>query len=201
MKFLFFLSFLFSANLFAQSHELINSTRSYSLFVSSGIELSTGRHLTLLPGETTQDAKKGDKWQTSSMRSEAGIEIIKFIKFSASHVLERSKMQNDSLASSFGSKLILGSSASFSSPAGNLYGMVGAIMSTTDYSRLYENATYYGKGITYGFGIEYFIHPRVSIKSYVRTENEKRTKVRGNSDKENVNIKNDIFGLSSSIWL
>lgn len=195
--------FMFSSVAYSQSHQLINQTRSSfpSLFVSSGMEFSSGRYNLIEPGSNEADLPKGDKVSGVGFKSEIGSEFMKFLKFSAMFNYERSKMQEDSYRRFDSSKLHLNASASFSSPIGNITGAATAFVSDSEMTRLMEYGHYYGKGHSFSLGFEYFLTPRISFNCYLRSEKEKRTKTRGNSTNDNLLIKNDIFGIGSSIWL
>lgn len=183
----------------AESHSYINYMRSSSeskVFVQQSVD---GEYGTYKLQGTGIDAD--EFWKGYGIGTQFGIELMKFIQFTASHTFVTMRYKEDSLESLSGSRLNAGVRFSFLSPVGNLEAGGGAQGSRLDYQKQLENGSFYGSGIYYSLGVNYYLSSRISITAEGKMTQEHLDRSSGSSAVRSIDTKATAMGLGFRIWL
>ena len=206
----------FSTSMLAQSHNYIGIMRSgadASVFVSQSVEGMYGRFS--LHGDNVEnngaDAVAGAIvsnsgassafWQGYNVRTALGIELLKFIQFSIAHSSVTVRSRSSGFENLRGSSLNGEVKLVFQSPIGNLESGAGAIGSRYDFQRKLEDASFYGSGLYYLLGWNYFISYQVSLFATAKISNEHLERNSGSSSIGTIDTNMNSLGLGFNIWL
>ena len=163
------------AQALAYTHNYINSNRSSldnHVFVTQGVDgefgsfTGTGDKETVKVDEEGQPAKDypaRQLWKGYGIRTGLGVEVFKFLQFGVTHTFVNLRAQENALERLSGSRVSADGTLSFESPLGNLNLGGGFLASRLDYQKKLENAGFYGSGMFYSFGWNYFMTSQVSV--------------------------------------
>lgn len=201
-----------SPTAFAQqaSHNLVNSYRSSSIthiFVSQSVEGEYGEFelassrgsMALTSGTTT--SKQSGKWKGYNVTQTFGLELLKFVQFDASHSMMNMRSVNSSLEHLGGSRFTVGSRLVFLAPIANLEIGGGVIGSRYDYQYNLSTTDFYGSGVYYSLGTNYFLSERVSLFGQVKSIDEHAVRSGGSTETSSLTEKTTNVGAGFSLWL
>lgn len=192
----------------AQGHSYINYTRSstYShVFVQQSVE---GEY-----GKVVSTGSKADEsgamvsttsnqfWKGYGIGTSVGIELMKFVQFTAGHTFVNLRYRDDALERLSGSRLNAGMRLSFLAPVGNLEVGAGLLGSRLDYQKQLENASFYGSGYYTSLGINYYMNSRVSVYFEAKMNQENLVRSSGSSVTTNMQSGTTLMGAGFRIWL
>jgi len=200
------------AGSYVNSHNYVNTTRSgvvSHVFVSQSIDGEGGK-MTLSgyrPAKsdfalaTASSEDKVESWQGFGISSRVGIELMKFVQFSAGHTFVKLRSQSDSNNNLDGSRLSGAINLVFQAPLVNLEVGGGVLASNLEMQRQLERSNLMGSGMFYSLGVNYFITSQISSFFHVKTINENLS-LSGGADVVK-GMKNDATGIGAgfSIWL
>lgn len=196
----------------SESHNLINTTRSSwnnHIFVSQSVE---GEYGTMREeGESTSASTAGSvstssgasegKWQGYNTTSTLGLEVFKFIQFNVSHSSVNMRSTKTSLEHLTGSRFSGGARLVFLAPVANLEAGGGVIGTRYDYQKNLDTAGYYGSGVYYSLGMNYFISERVSFFGVGKIISEHSVKSGGDAQASTLTANTTSLGIGFSLWL
>ena len=194
------------ANAQSVSHQYVNTERSSSVthvFVSQSIEgeygdfelKSSAASLNNSNGTTTS------KWQGYNLTQTFGLEIFKFVQFSASHSMMNMRSQSSSLQHLGGSRFSGGARLVFLAPVANLEAGAGIIGSRYDYQNQLTTSNFYGSGAYYSLGFNYFMSERVSLFGQGKMIDEHSMRNGGDSETTSISAKTTNLGMGFTLWL
>lgn len=193
MKSLLFVVTLFSGVANAQSHGYINYTRSdvtSHIFVEQGVDGEYGRY---------DDGEDRKTWKGYGVNTALGIETLKFVQFLVGHTLVNVK-GTDKLESLEGSRLFGGGRLVFLSPVGNLELGSGFQGSRLDYQKGLETGAFYGSGVYWSLGVNYYMSSHISL--YLEGIQTREQLVRTSGDgNDSFKVDSNIIGAGFRIWL
>lgn len=176
---------------YTESHEYINSMRD-------------GNHLYIeqsLNGEYGQYDNGDDKafWKGYGLGTAIGLETFKFIQFQVGHTLVNLK-NKDALETLQGSRVYGGGRLSFLSPIGNLELGAGVQGSHLDYQKDLDTGSFYGSGVYWSLGVDYFMSQHISI--YYEAKQTREHLVRGSGvGRQGMDANSMLMGLGFRVWL
>ncbi len=194
----------------AETHAFIQSMRSGSvthLLISQSVDGEFGKFDTLADSYTSPEGityapyQESRYWQGFNFRTSFGIELMKFIQFSAGHTFVNLRQKSNALENLRGSRLHGEFGLVFSSPIGNLEAGLGLIGSKLDYQKQLESATFYGNGTYYSLGVNYFLSSRVSVFGQIKIQEEHLVKNGGVSSVKSIDSNTSGAGLGFRIWM
>ena len=179
-----------------------------------GYDYSTGhtRYSTLIyfsqsvSGEYSQNKENVNgetatyPWKGYGVKSTVGLEVSRFIDFSLTHNLLT--MHNDAnyWEALNGSRVSGELVFVFASPVGNLRLGGGVSGSHYVYQNVPQDAEFYGSGLYYTLGVNYFVTPRFSLFTDFQQYREKLTKTGGYSDVGRIDSKTNAGEAGFSLW-
>lgn len=185
---------------FGYSHQLIDSMRSGTVshvFVTQGVEGEYGKYtLSLKNGKEDESV-----WKGYGIRNAVGLELMKFVQFSANHTFINMRSSEREGQRLFGSRLGGDVKLVFSAPIGNLEMGMGALASKLDFQRELAFASVYGSGIYYSLGVNYFLSSRVSFFTTAKMIEETLVRDGGSEEVKRIQTKTSNVGLGFNIWL
>ncbi|MCX6118123.1 MAG: hypothetical protein NT027_11320 [Proteobacteria bacterium] len=197
-------------NTFAQnvSHNYINTTRtSYKskIFVSQAIEGEYGSMKSNQSSDSNSlvasTSSSQAKWQGYNLTSTLGLEVMKFIQFNVAHSSINLRSTSSSLEKLDGSRLTGGVRLSFLAPVANLELGGGVIGTRYDYQKDLETSDFYGSGVYYSIGMNYFTSDQVSVFGIAKIIDEHSIKSGGSSSTNSLSMKSTNLGVGVSLWL
>ena len=196
---------------FAYSHAYYMQNRSSienHVFVSQSVEGMYGKFSLASPADNLSAINAGGEtqsqqqfWQGYTIRTSVGIEVLKFIQFSLSHGFVTLRSKDHSFENLRGSQLAGEAKLIFSSPLGNLEAGGGVVGSRYDYQRKLEDASFYGSGLYYTLGWNYFMTSQVSVSGNAKITNEHLNRNGGSTSIDNMDTDLTSLGLGFTIWL
>ncbi len=192
----------------AQGHAYLNYMRSGTeshIFVQQTIEGEYGQYKT---EGSAKDAAGNDVgvsgkqfWKGYGFGTTIGLELMKFVEFTAGHTFVNMRYKEDALESLAGSRLHAGVRFAFLSPVGNLEVGGGFQGSRLDYQKQLDNASFYGSGYYYGIGVNYFLSQRVSVVFDAKMTREHLDRSGGSSVVRSIDTDATLMGAGFRIWL
>lgn len=192
----------------AQGHSYINYMRSSTtshVFVQQSVEgeygkiVSTGTETDESGANVTSTSNQF--WKGYGIGTSVGIELMKFIQFTAGHTFVNLRYRDDALERLSGSRLNAGIRLSFLAPVGNLEAGAGLLGSRLDYQKQLENASFYGSGYYTSLGLNYYMNSRVSLYFEAKMNQENLVRSSGSSVTTNMQSGTTLMGLGFRIWL
>lgn len=200
---------VFTSPILASSHTYINLYRSSAkkhVFVAQTLEAEygnyglTGKIIPMRDGNLKAGTLT-DSWKGIGFKTSIGIEIMKFIQFSAGHTLINNTNQNDTNESLDGSRLHAETTLSFLSPLGNLELGLGATASRMEYKNVLESSDFIGTGLYYTVGSNYFITDRFSIFGQAKALKESMSRSGGSAMVDTISTDLTSLGFGFRIWM
>lgn len=208
-RMLFSLSALvLSSTAMAQSHGYINSMRSSTtshVFVQQSVDGEYGRY-SVLGSTKNDDGTKtpfvdSQTWKGYGIGTTFGLEMMKFVQFIAGHTFVNMRYRDDSLQSLNGSRIHAGMRLAFQAPVANLELGGGLQGSRLDYQKQLENASFYGSGMYYSIGANYFMSNAISVYFEAKQTKEHLVRTGGSSVAEQIDTATTQMGAGFRIWL
>lgn len=189
------------------THNYVNTTRSSAIahiFVSQSVEgeygefeMSGGKN-TLGIAATTPSTRK---WRGYNLSQTLGVEIMKFIQFNVSHSMLNMRSSTSSLERLGGSRFSGGAKLVFLAPLANLEAGGGVIGTRYDYQHYLRTSDFYGSGIYYSLGFNYFMSERVSFFGQAKSIDEHSVRTGGDADTKSINSRTTNIGTGFTLWL
>lgn len=192
----------------AQSHAYYNYTRSSTeskVFFQQAVDGEYGQH-TVSGNTTNEDGSKTpyestQYWKGYGINTSLGLELMKFIQFTAGHTFVNLRHKDDALESLNGSRVNAGIRAVFLAPVANLELGTGLLGSRLDYQKQLENASFYGSGLYYSLGLNYFMSSRISVYYEAKMDKEHLVRNGGSTGVDAMDTEMTLMGLGIRIWL
>ena len=197
----------------AESHAYIGMMRSGNethVFISQSVEGMYGR-FRLTEDSTTEQGvaaalesgsyQYSEFWQGYNIRTAVGLELMKFIQFSIAHEGVTLRSRSSSFENLRGSSLNGEGKLVFQSPIGNLEAGAGIIGSRFDFQRKLEDASFYGSGLYYLLGWNYFLTYQVSVFGVAKVTTEHFERNSGSTSISGVDADMTSLGFGFDIWL
>ena len=190
------------------THNYVNTTRSSAIshvFVSQSIEGEYGEFELSNSGSAINlSAATGPritKWQGYNISQTIGIELMKFIQFNASHSMMNMRSSSSSLERLGGSRFAAGAKLVFLAPVANLEAGGGVVGTRYDYQHNLSTSDFYGSGVYYSLGFNYFLSERVSLFGQVKSIDERSMRTGGDSETRTIISRTTNIGTGFSLWL
>jgi hypothetical protein len=212
-----FLGLATSHQAFAQAvatgnHNFVNTMRSGNvshMFVSQTLDGEFGKFSGVSSTGKSADAVSGvgslgpssDSWRGFGIGTNFGLEVMKFIQFTGGHTFVSLRRNDDGLQTLSGSRLNAGARFVFMAPLANLELGGGVLASRMDFVQRLERADYYGSGMYYSIGMNYFLTSQVSVFGTVKTISEHLMKGSGSTSFDTIRNDTTTIGTGFSIWL
>jgi|GEM_PF-841973 len=213
-----FLGLATSHQAFAQAiatgnHNFVNTMRSANVshvFVSQTIDGEFGKFSGVNTSRKSADAgvaglgnlgPSSDSWRGFGIGTNFGLEVMKFVQFTGGHTFVSLRRNDDGLQTLSGSRLNAGARFVFMAPLANLELGGGVLASRMDFVQRLDRADYYGSGMYYSIGMNYFLSSQVSVFGTVKTVSEHLIKGSGNTSYDTINNDSTTIGTGFSIWL
>ncbi len=203
------MALVFSSAAFGQSHDYINTMRSGTqshVFVQQSVDGEYAKYSVLgsMPDPVTGDKTSYSAkqfWKGYGIGTTVGLEIMKFVQFVAGHTFVNMRYKEDALESLNGSRLHAGLRLVFQAPIANLELGSGLQGSRLDYQKQLENASFYGSGLYYSLGLNYFTSNAISFYFEAKMSHEHLVRNGGSSVAQSIDTEATQMGLGFRIWL
>ncbi len=189
-----------TSSAFGYSHTYISKYRSSSVthfYVSQGLEGEYGKYNLTGPNKLNEN----ENWQGYGLVNSVGMEVMSFIHFGLSHNFLDMKAKSDELSTLDGSRFSGDVRLVFQSPVANLQIGGGVLASSMDYQRGIELSEFYGSGVYYNLGMNYYISSKVSIFGVAKQNDENLVRSSGNNGVEQIKAKTTSMGLGFKVWM
>lgn len=197
-----------SSTAMAQSHAYITQMRSSTtshVFVQQSVDGEYGRYSVMGSIKDEDGTKKSftdsQTWKGYGIGTTFGLEMMKFVQFIAGHTFINMRYRDDALQSLNGSRLHAGMRLVFQAPVANLELGSGLQGSRLDYQKQLDNASFYGSGMYYSIGANYFMSNAVSVYFEAKQSKEHLVRTGGSSAAEQIDTSTTQMGLGFRIWL
>jgi len=204
----------FAGEALAQNHSYIATMRSANksyFFVSQSIDGEVGHNtmngqrssVDALTGAVNPDARGswGQTWQGFGIGTHVGLELLKFVQFTAGHTFVNLRNKDDGMENMDGSRLNAGARLVFSAPVGNLEVGGGILASRMDYQNRMDSASLYGSGYYYTLGMNHFFSSQVSFFGNVKMNTENLVRGGGSDSISSMQTSSTLIGCGFSVWL
>lgn len=188
-----------TTSLFAGAHSRVNMERSSitnHAFVTQAVEGEYGRFK--VNGDNVDETQT---WKGYGIRTGVGMEIMKFVQFSAGHTFLNMREKGNGLENLRGSRFYGETKAIFYSPVGNLEGAMGVTGLRMDYQKILDTAEFYGSGYYYSIGLNYFVTSTLSFFGNARMAQENMVKNSGNAVNDQLKTDTTSVGGGFTLWL
>ena len=192
--------FLGASSAFGYSHTYISKYRSSSVthfYVSQGLEGEFGQYN--LNGSGFDNTK--EKWQGYGLVNSVGMEVLSFIHFGLTHNFLDMTAKSEDISTLDGSRFSGDVRFVFQSPVANLQVGGGVLASSMDLQRDGELSEYYGSGVYYNLGLNYYLNSKVSVFGVAKQNDENYVKSSGASAIDQIKAKTTSMGLGFKVWL
>lgn len=194
------------------NHNYVNTMRSGAVshfYVSQSLDGEYGKFsATSKPGSSADAmasvggiAPASDSWRGFGIGTAFGLEILKFVQFTGGHTFVSLRRNDDGLQTLSGSRLHAGAKFVFTAPLANLELGGGLLGSRMDLVQRLQRGDYYGSGMFYSLGMNYFLSSQVSIFGSVKTLQERLVQTGGDSTYDTIRNNSTTIGTGFSIWL
>lgn len=192
----------------AQGHSYVNYMRSSTtshVFIQQSVEGEYGKVISNGTKTDEQGNSVGTTqsqfWKGYGIGTAIGLEIMKFVQFTAGHTFTNTRFRDDALERLSGSRLHAGLRLSFLAPVGNLEAGAGLLGSRLDYQKQLENASFYGSGMYYSLGMNYYMNSQVSVYFEAKMNQEHLVRSSGSSSVGSMDSSTTLMGAGFRIWL
>lgn len=197
----------------AYNHNYVNTMRSGNvshLFVSQSVDGEFGKFsATTKQGANSADAMasvgslgpSSDSWRGFGIGTAFGLEVLKFVQFTSGHTFVSLRRNDDGLQTLSGSRLHAGAKFVFTAPLANLELGGGMLGSRMDFVQRLQRGDYYGSGLYYSLGLNYFLSSQVSVFGTLKTLQERLVQTGGDSTYDTIRNSSTTVGAGFSIWL
>jgi hypothetical protein len=189
------------------SHDYLNTYRSSSLthvFVSQSIEGEYGDFTITNSRRSTLAASTGSitsKWQGYNLTQTFGLEVLKFVQFNVAHSMMNMRSSSSGLERLGGSRFSGGMRLVFLAPVANLEAGGGFIGSRYDYQHDLTASDFYGSGVYYSLGFNYFMSDKVSLFGQAKMIDEHAVRNGGSADEKTISAKTTNLGFGFTLWI
>ena len=187
------------------SHNYVNTYRSSSIthiFVSQSIEGEYGDfELNKSGSGLTASVPSSEKWRGYNLTQTFGLEILKFVQFTAAHSMINLRASSSGLERLGGSRFSAGARLVFLAPVANLEAGGGVIGTRYDYQRDMTTSDFYGSGVYYTLGFNYFISEKVSIFGQAKSIDELSMRTGGDPNAKSIRLRSTNLGTGFTLWL
>lgn len=200
---------IFTGPAFGQSHDYINMTRSGMIshvFFTTGLEGEVGEFYLTKQQPGTTEGEKGaqvtekSRWKGYGVENTVGLEVLKFVRFSVSHVLSSLRKQDESTENFVGSRFSANTMFVFLAPIGNLEFGGGVFAGVGDFQDGTSRTNLFGTGHHFRTGLNYFLSPDISLSTSVKAITERKSRNDGSHNLELAEIKSHCISLGISVW-
>lgn len=187
------------------SHNYVNTYRSGSIshfFVSQAIEGEYGDvELSTSGTGLTAAGSRTEKWRGYNLTQTFGIELLKFVQLNVGHSMINMRSSGSALERLGGSRFSAGARFVFLAPVANLEAGGGVLGTRYDYQRDLTTSDFYGSGVYYSLGFNYFISDKVSVFGQVKSIDELSMRTNGDPNAKSIRSKTTNLGTGFSLWL
>jgi hypothetical protein len=203
MRFLFAVAvgWLSTSPLFAQSHSMIDRSRSSqttTLFITQSVD---GEYGVFEKKSRGSDLISDQTWRGYGIRNGIGIEVFKFTQFALSHTLLNMRSKESGLENLRGSRLAGEMNFVFSAPVTNIQFGFGVLASQMEYQAFDRSASFVGGGHFYSMGLNYFFTPQFSFMLTGKRLESKYSASGGSLAVESLRSQTDSLSFGLSIWI
>ena len=185
------------------SHNYVNSYRSSDishLFVSQSIEGEYGE-FELTTSKNTATGTNTAKWRGYNLTQTFGLEVFKFIQFNLAHSMMNMRSSGSALERLGGSRFSAGARLVFLAPVANLEAGGGVIGTRYDYQHDLSTSDFYGSGVYYSLGFNYFMNEKVSLFGQAKTIDEHSIRNGGDAETKTISARTTNLGVGFTLWL
>jgi hypothetical protein len=187
------------------SHNYVNTYRSSSIthfFVSQAIEGEYGEfNLSSSGNGLTSAVTRSEKWRGYNLTQTFGVELLKFVQFNVAHSMINMRASSSSLERLGGSRFSAGARLVFLAPVANLEAGGGVVGTRYDYQRDLTTSDFYGSGVYYSLGFNYFISERISLFGQAKMIDEHSIRTGGDPNAKTIRSQTTNLGTGFSLWL
>jgi hypothetical protein len=187
------------------SHNYVNTYRSSSIthfFVSQSIEGEYGEvELSSSGTSLTTSSSRTEKWRGYNLTQTFGLELLKFVQLNVAHSMINMRSSGSALERLGGSRFSAGARFVFLAPVANLEAGGGVIGTRYDYQRDLTTSDFYGSGVYYSLGFNYFISEKVSLFGQAKTIDELSMRTNGDPNAKSIRSRTTNLGTGFSLWL
>jgi hypothetical protein len=189
------------------SHDYLNTYRSSAMthiFVSQSIEGEYG-DVTITnsksTGLTAAATPITSKWRGYNLTQTFGLEVLKFVQFNVAHSMMNMRSSSSGLERLGGSRFSGGMRLVFLAPVANLEAGGGVIGSRYDYQHDLTSSDFYGSGVYYSLGFNYFMSDKVSLFGQAKMIDEHAIRTGGNAEEKSISAKMTNIGFGFTLWI
>lgn len=187
------------------SHNYVNTYRSSGishLFVSQSIEGEYGEvELSTSGTGLTSAGTRIEKWRGYNLTQTFGVELLKFIQLNIGHSMINMRSSSSALERLGGSRFSAGARFVFLAPVANLEAGGGVLGTRYDYQHDLTTSDFYGSGVYYTLGFNYFISEKVSLFGQAKTIDELSMRTNGDPNAKSIRSRTTNLGTGFSLWL
>lgn len=188
------------------SHNYVNTYRSSSIthfFVSQSIEGEYGDYQlnsSSGTGLTTQTSKT-EKWRGYNLTQTFGLELLKFVQLNVGHSMINMRSSSSALERMGGSRFSAGARFVFLAPVANLEAGGGMLGTRYEYQKDLTTSDFYGSGVYYTLGFNYFISEKISVFGQAKSIDELSMRTNGDPNAKSIRSQTTNLGTGFTLWL
>jgi hypothetical protein len=189
------------------SHDYLNTYRSSAMthiFVSQSVEGEYG-DFTITNSKSSGIASTTgpitSKWRGYNLTQTFGLEVLKFVQFNVAHSMMNMRSSSSGLERLGGSRFSGGMRLVFLAPVANLEAGGGVIGSRYDYQHDLTSSDFYGSGVYYSLGFNYFMSEKVSVFGQAKMIDEHAMRTGGSADEKSISAKMTNIGFGFTLWI
>jgi hypothetical protein len=187
------------------SHNYVNTYRSSSIthfFVSQSIEGEYGEvELSTSGTGLTAAGTRIEKWRGYNLTQTFGLELLKFVQLNVAHSMINMRSSGSALERLGGSRFSAGARFVFLAPVANLEAGGGVLGTRYDYQHDLTTSDFYGSGVYYTLGFNYFISEKVSLFGQAKTIDELSMRTNGDPNAKSIRSRTTNLGTGFTLWL
>jgi hypothetical protein len=183
----------------------VNTYRSSSIthfYVSQSIEGEYGEvELSTSGTGLTSAGTRIEKWRGYNLTQTFGLELLKFVQLNVAHSMINMRSSGSALERLGGSRFSAGARFVFLAPVANLEAGGGVLGTRYDYQHDLTTSDFYGSGVYYTLGFNYFISEKVSLFGQAKTIDELSMRTNGDPNAKSIRSRTTNLGTGFTIWL